>query len=143
MSNLIIILAAISSMTGHSEPPPNIDYSQAVAYLEEAIKNIPPEPDPIPEPPPPPDPVACSCVLYAAQFIKLPPIRTPADLEENSTLWEAKAVLLDYKLPHIAVIEKITNDGIVVRESNFKACTVSIRLIDFNDKHLRGFWKPS
>ena len=124
-----------------------IDYWPDLIQLEEAINNLEPEPivelviEPIVEPKI--DPVACSCVKYIAQFIKLPPIHTPAELEPNATLWEAKAVLLDYKLPHIALIEKIDNRGIMIKESNFKKCAYGTRWLKFNDKHIRGFYRPS
>ena len=124
----------------------DIDYRLDLIQLEEAINNLQPEPivEPIAKSEPPKiDPVACSCVKYIAQFIKLPPIRTPADLEPNATLWEAKAVLLNYSLPHIALIEKIDNRGILVKESNFKKCAYGKRWLKFDDKHIRGFYRPS
>src|SRR3990167_9901624 len=139
-----MLLTTIIALLAFTPVAETTDYRPDIIQLEEAISNLEPEPEPIVEPEPPKiDPVACSCVKYIAQFIKLPPIRTPADLEPNATLWEAKAVLLNYSLPHIALIEKIDNRGILVKESNFKKCAYGKRWLKFDDKHIRGFYRPS
>ena len=153
MLNLLITLAISLTAVAPTEMPDNFspvnnDYSRAVTQLEEAIKNLPPiVEEPVKVKPPidlsrhSRDEVACSCVLFVATKLKLPPIHTPADLEPNTNMWEAKAVLLDYKLPHIAYVEKIDNEGIWVHESNFKKCQIGRRIIQFNNPAIRGFWK--
>src|SRR3990167_9708086 len=140
-----MLLTTLSVLLAFTPEVVDIDYRPTLIRLEESINNLEPIVEPVIEPTVEPkiDPVACSCVKYIAQFIKLPPIRTPADLEPNATLWEAKAVLLNYSLPHIALIEKIDNRGILVKESNFKKCAYGTRWLKFDDKHIRGFYRPS
>ena len=148
MLNLLITLAISLTAVAPTEMPDNFspinnDYSQEIIQLEEAIRNMPAEviPEPVKVEPPKPTAEDCSCVIHAGRYINLPPIHTPADLEPNSDMWSAEAVLLDYRLPHIAVIEKIDNDGIWVHESNFKKCQTGRRIIPFNNSAIRGFWK--
>lgn len=147
MLNLLINLAiSLTAVAPQTEMPNNFspaNYSQAITQLEEVIKNAPPEaPTEIAiEIKKPPTAEECSCVIHAARYINLPPMTTPADIEPNSDMWSAEAVLLNYKLPHIAVIEKIDNEGIWVHESNFKKCKIGRRVIPFNNPAIRGFWK--
>ena len=139
MVTTIISLVAMSSLL----LPTYIDYRPDIIQLEEAIKNLPVEiSEPVIEKPQY-DPAACSCVIYLAQKLSLPPIRTPAELQPNTTMKTGVAILLDYKLPHIAYVEKIDNRGILVSESNFKKCAYGSRWIKFNDTSIRGFYKPS
>ncbi len=111
--------------------------------LEAAVR---PEPvqvaptHPINEPEPPQD---CSCVKYARSHIPdLPPMRTPDDLEPNSPPFVGAAVLLDYKLAHIAVITEIRDDGYMITEANYKPCEITERFLPWDNAHLRGFYHP-
>lgn len=43
---------------------------------------------------------------------------------------------------HIAVIERVVEEGIWIKEANFKPCSLGKRLITFDDPALKGFYRP-
>ena len=86
------------------------------------------------------NPVACSCIIYASQFIDLPKNTDAIDLISNSQPYIGGAILLKYgNLGHIAIIIDFKEDGFLVKESNYKRCEYTTRLIPFDDKHITGF----
>lgn len=86
----------------------------------------------------------CSCVVYARTIVAdLPLVRTPADLSPNTTASPGVAVLLDYNVPHIAVVTRVEHEGFWITEANFHKCARGERFILWTDPALRGFWKLS
>jgi hypothetical protein len=88
----------------------------------------------------------CSCVVYArSRLSDLPRINTPADLTPNADPLVGNAVLLQYQIAHIAIIEEVLPDGVFVSEVNFsrsQTCQVTGRFISWRDPALRGFFRP-
>ena len=84
-----------------------------------------------------------SCVTYVRQFLPLPKIRTPADIEPNAPCEKGAALLLDYNEPHIAYITKVSNSELCLREGNFKKGKETFRCISISDPHIRGCWFPN
>ena len=85
----------------------------------------------------------CSCVAYARTLIpELPRIKTPNDLTPNTNAYVGVAVLLDYNMAHIAVVQGVTATGVWITEANFRLCKRTERFILFTDPKLRGFWQP-
>ena len=109
---------------------------------------IPPPYEP-PEPPKPVIPTFSSKELYScvkgarALGLKVPPIVTPRDLKPNAEPQVGAGVLLDYGVPHIAVLLDATPTGYLIAETNYKKGKYGERLIPLNDPHLRGFWVPA
>lgn len=89
-----------------------------------------------------PTSVYCSCVKSARLLgvEDLPKIPDPSVLKPNSSPVIGAAVLLDYNVPHIAVVTKLLEDGFMILEGNFHKCKKTYRFIAWNDPHLRGFW---
>lgn len=90
----------------------------------------------------------CSCVVYArSRLPDLPRINTPADLKPNQdTPVPGYAILLAYKLAHIAIIEETTPEGILISEVNYsreEVCQTTMRLIRWTDPAIRGYYHPS
>lgn len=88
--------------------------------------------------------VVCSCVATARLKVPNLPRGDAKTLIPNSSMQNAEIIILEYSgVRHLAVIEKIRNDGILVFEGNFKPCTINNRLIPWSEveKNLIGFWK--
>lgn len=47
-----------------------------------------------------------------------------------------------YPIPHLAYVEKLTDEGFIVKEANYEPAKIGERLVKWNDPHLKGFWKP-
>ena len=90
----------------------------------------------------PQEPEFSSCVTYVRQFIPIPIIETPASLEPNSEPTEHAAILLDYKLPHIAYTTKLTDSEICFREANFKKNEETFRCLSLDAPEIRGYYFP-
>ena len=88
----------------------------------------------------------CSCVTYSrTRLPNLPRIYTPADLSPNTEAAVGVAVLLKYKVAHIAIVEEIHPEGVFVSEVNFtrkESCQITGRMILWTDPALRGFFRP-
>jgi len=64
----------------------------------------------------------------------------------NTSMQNAEVIILQYgKVRHVASIEKIQNDGILVFEGNKTPCIISTRLISWEEveSSLVGFWKSN
>lgn len=89
----------------------------------------------------------CSCILFArSRLPNLPRVNTPADLEPNSDRRVGNAVLLKENLPHIAILEEITPEGILISEQNYSddpTCPVTTRFLPHNSERIRGFYSPT
>lgn len=89
------------------------------------------------------NPVSCSCVLAARYFgLKLPKVRTPADLTPNTALPTiGDGIIFNYSgTPHIAVIKSFTPQGFVVDEGNFHRCQLTTRFVRYGDPKITGFY---
>lgn len=88
----------------------------------------------------------CSCVVYVAQRIDLPPIKNFFGLNSNTMPVIGSVALLNYNgIAHGGVIRNITDKGIYIDDANFKRCQeMKNRFISWEDmkKWSRGFWKP-
>jgi hypothetical protein len=87
----------------------------------------------------PNDPIASNCFLYVSQFVKLP---LQALVVPNSTPYIGVVAIFQYKLPHYAIVEKLTETGFWVKESNYYKGEYSKRFIGWDDTRLRGFYAP-
>lgn len=131
-----------------------IDLSHKINYFSNYIPQVKkeivieePEPIAIPEVEKPPvkeyDPVACSCVIFASQFLDLPKNTDAIDLISNSQPYIGGGILLNYEsIGHIAIIIDFKDNGFLVKESNYKECKYTTRLISFDDPAIRGFYTP-
>lgn len=92
----------------------------------------------------------CSCVKFIRtfpEFKDMPPIRTPADLEPNSVPMPKAAILMSWGgLPHIGYAVAFTLDGLgfIMEHRYLKRgeCITTFDRFNFDDKRLRGFYKP-
>lgn len=81
----------------------------------------------------------CSCVVYA-QSRGLAVSGNADDILPNSPPIVGGGILFQYpQAGHIALIRNITDTGFIIEESNYKRCKKTERLVDFNDKYIRGF----
>lgn len=81
----------------------------------------------------------CNCYSFAKIFIKnLPKM---ADIQPNTDYPRVGGlVVFQYKVKHIAVVTKVTKEGIWVKEANFEACKTGQRLVPWDDKSVVGYW---
>lgn len=82
----------------------------------------------------------CNCVSYTKTLVgKLPRMW---DIVPNSLYPRiGDLVILRYTNDkHIAVITKVTEAGVWIKEANFKPCALGTRLIEFGDSHLKGYY---
>lgn len=96
--------------------------------------------EPVPQVETPIDPIATNCYAYVSQYVKLPLTR---DILANTTPYEGVVVIFQYKVPHYAILEKLTDDGFWVKESNYTPGVIGRRFIPWDDPHLKGFYKPA
>lgn len=88
---------------------------------------------------PEPDPTSCNCWSYLQTRIKDLPLMN--QVKPNSTPVVGGVVILDYHgVPHVAYIEALEDDGVLVSESNYKHCTYDKRVISWTDKALVGYY---
>ena len=89
--------------------------------------------------------INCYCVPYVRQFLPNLPRGNADDFQPNTTMREGVAVLLSYSQEHIAYVEKITSDGLLIKEANYERCKATTRLIKWEDLplELRGFYDPT
>lgn len=104
----------------------------AQAYYEQPMQ----EPVPVIDPD---TTIEGNCYLYVSQFVKLPLTR---DIKPNASPYVGVVVILQYKVPHYAIVEKLTEDGFWVKESNYIPNKIGTRFIPWNDKAIRGFYSP-
>jgi hypothetical protein len=86
------------------------------------------------------DPVANNCFLYVSQFVKLP---LQALVVPNTVPSVGVVAIFQYKVPHYAVVEKLTEQGFWVKESNYVAGEYGTRFVKWNDPKIVGFFAPT
>lgn len=87
-----------------------------------------------------PDPITTNCYAYIAQYVKLPPTR---EILPNTAIYPGVVAIFQYKVKHYALVEKLTEEGFVVKESNYTPGVIGERFIKWNDPKLIGFFDPT
>lgn len=94
---------------------------------------------------------ACNCQKYAANELGIS-FGAPraASIKANSSTPEVGVAVLTRENSygtasgHVAIVEKVTEEGIYVKEANYIRCAVtSGRFIAFNSGKIRGYWKKN
>jgi hypothetical protein len=87
--------------------------------------------------------VVCNCYLLAEVLTdyKLPRM---IDIIPNEIYPKVGGlVILRYtNNKHIVVVTKVTEEGIWIREANFKPCALGSRLLSWQDPHIKGYYSP-
>ncbi len=81
----------------------------------------------------------CNCYSYAKVLLgKIPKM---SELIPNTTIPRIGSIAVFYynKVKHIAVITKVTEEGVWVKEANYEPCKTGSRLVKWGDKALAGF----
>ena len=73
----------------------------------------------------------------------LPKMNTPADLEPNAPCRDGAALLMKYKVDHIAFVTSLTDTHICIREANYKPNQETFRCLPLDDKAIRGCYFPN
>lgn len=89
--------------------------------------------------------IYCSCIKTARnEGINIPYNTDAKDLIPNTTPAIDKLVILQYNnVYHVAVIKEYSKNGFIILEGNKTHCVKDIRLLQYNDPHIKGFWKHS
>lgn len=88
------------------------------------------------------DEILCSCIKYARSIgVNLPYNTNASDVVANSRPTIGGLVLLDYgNIEHVAIIQEFTDTGFKVKESNYRKCKETERIIQFDSPFIRGFY---
>jgi len=96
------------------------------------------------EPRKPQDAILCSCIKFARTLVPQLPKGDAKDLIPNSRPEIGGIVIFHYPdTAHIAVIQKFTNSGMIVAESNYHRCKKDTRYVDFTDPAIFGYWSQA
>ena len=89
------------------------------------------------------EPFKCLCVAYARAIgMDLPYPINADELEPNGMPDIGNGILFRYgDVYHLAVIIGFTDEGWLVTESNKESCTISERVVKWDDKFILGFVK--
>ncbi len=97
------------------------------------------------EPQTPPDTLACSCTAYAHYLDPRMPYINAEDMPLNSIAAVGNLAVFYYPksgLYHVAYIMALDDDQLSIKESNFKRCTYTERILSENDESIIGFFAP-
>jgi len=97
--------------------------------VEEPIKEAPPKYN-----------INCSCVSYARQFVPDLPRGNADSFKANSNPMIGGIILLKYNVRHLAVIVDFKEEGILIKEANYKHCEETTRIIRYDDDAIVGFY---
>lgn len=90
--------------------------------------------------------VKCSCVQYLREVLGVEIHGDAKTQQPNITFRELQygdVVILNYSGTwHVGMFVETTNEGILIKDSNYTPCTPRTRLIPFNDEALVGFQRP-
>ncbi len=91
--------------------------------------------------------VNCSCVRYAQGYGALKGIGWARNHPMNTQTPQVGAIVVTTENSagtnsgHLAVVTKVTDDGIYVKEANYVPCTITYdRFIAFSSGLIRGYW---
>ena len=83
--------------------------------------------------------VVCNCFSFVKTKIRNIPQMD--DIKPNSVPTVGGIVIMNYRgVKHIAYIEKILENGVLVFESNYRPCSLGKRVIEWTDPSLIGYW---
>ena len=82
---------------------------------------------------------SCNCYSYVSLFVKLPLMQ---NILANTAPSKGVVAIFQYKVKHVAVVDKLTEDGFWVKEANYEQAKIGKRLIKWDDPHLKGFYAP-
>lgn len=82
---------------------------------------------------------SCSCMSTARVLGAKLPKGDAKDLKPNSDYPTVGGVVV-FKYGHVAYIEKVTAEGIYVREGNFDKCRITRRIVKWNDTEVSGYY---
>ena len=122
--------------------PPEIIQTISIPEIEQVVE---PTIEPIE---PVKDPIECSCVQYAQSLSPDIPLWDAIDYPVNTINPQVGDVIkLQYYNAtttrytyHIALIEKITEEGYEIKEANYEKCKTSSRIIPKDDDNIVGFF---
>jgi hypothetical protein len=87
--------------------------------------------------------VPCNCYAYAEVLTSYKLPRNIEIVPNEAYPKVGGLVILRYtNNKHIVVVTKVTEEGIWIREANFKPCALGSRLLDWNDPRIKGYWAP-
>jgi hypothetical protein len=83
----------------------------------------------------------CNCIAEVKNLGAKVPFKDK--LEPNSIVPRVGGVvIMQYgELKHLAYVTSVEEDGIHIKEANYKRCERGTRVLEFLDKHILGFWK--
>jgi len=87
--------------------------------------------------------VYCECVRYMREVLGVNIKGDAGTHEPNITFLDLQygdVVIMQYDVPHEGMYVSQNNDGILIKESNFRKCKESTRRISFNEAV--GFYRP-
>lgn len=85
-------------------------------------------------------PELCNCYLFVRDYF--PKLPRMAEISPNTVPSVGSVVILQYKEKHVGIVEKFSEKGVYIRETNYRPCEVTARLVTWNDPRLIGFWQP-
>lgn len=81
--------------------------------------------------------VSCNCYGFVSLSVDLPRM---ASIVPNTAPVVGAVAIFQYPEKHIAIVEKLTETGFIVREANKEPCKISTREVQWNDPKLVGFF---
>lgn len=87
----------------------------------------------------------CSCVLYAKTltgYEKSIGLAKNWPINNQTPQIGAVVILNESYLGHVAVVEAVFENTIVITEANYIPCKVGSRELNKNDKNIRGYYVP-
>ena len=85
--------------------------------------------------------VRCFCVTFIREKYGVNIKGDANTIKPNSSPREGGVVLTRYNgISHVSYIEKFTQEGYLVTESNFKECQITSRVIPYNYPFIVGFY---
>ncbi len=85
------------------------------------------------------DPLASNCYEYVKSLV--PSLPRSSEITANTAPYVGAVVFMDF--PHYAVITKLEETGFWVKDSNWGGPGYRTHFIQWDNKHIEGFWSPS
>ena len=80
-----------------------------------------------------------NCYSFVKTLVKVPLMRS---IIPNSAPSVGVVAIFQYKVPHLAYVEKLTENGFWVKEANYEPAKITRRFIKWDDPRLKGFYAP-